>query len=110
MSATEVQNPSGAAHTGTPWSWVGVSAVLVLMLAVFAIWMARPGETTRPEAVRTETTAPASGALVQAPAKGLIVRGGGYVVMPPRAAAGSGPDAATAPAGRQTTCAVKSGC
>jgi hypothetical protein len=89
MSATGIQNPSGSAHTGTPWSWVGVSAVLVLMLAVLTIWLARDtGETTTPPTVRTETTAPVTDVGLPLPTKGVIVRGGGYVVMPPRATAG----------------------
>ncbi|MGZ8580336.1 MAG: hypothetical protein ACXWW9_03555 [Actinomycetota bacterium] len=92
MNATKLQNPSETVHAGSPRSLVGVSAVIVLMLTVLTIWLARPGETTRPETARTETTAPMTTAPVtevglQVPTKGPIVRGGGYVVMPPRAAA-----------------------
>jgi len=83
MSATEVQHPSGSAHTGTPWSWVGVAAVTVLIVTVLSIGLARDvGETTGP-VVR----APVAEIQTEVAAKDLVLHGRGLVDMPDQVAA-----------------------
>jgi len=90
MSATGIQNPSGSVHTGTPWSWVGVAAVMVLILTVLSIGLARNvGETTGPV-----VKAPIVEIQTEVPATDLVLHGRGLVDMPDQVAAAE--DAAVA--------------
>jgi hypothetical protein len=86
MSATGIQNSSRSVHTGSAWSWVGVAAAMVLILAVLSIGLARNvGETTGP-VVR----APVAEIQSEAPAKDLVLHGRGLVDMPEQVAAEDG--------------------
>ena len=99
MSATQVQHPSGSAHTGTPWSWVGVAAVMVLVLTVLSIGLARNvGETTGPV-----VKAPVAEIQTEVPAKDLVLHGRGLVDMPDQVAAAEDGAAATKSAANETS-------
>ncbi len=101
MSATEVQHPSGSAHTGTPWSWVGVAAVMVLISRCCRSgWLATSGETTRPGGGET---APVTEIQIEVPAKDLVLHGRGLVDMPDQVAVAKGAAAATKSTANETS-------
>jgi hypothetical protein len=99
MSATGIQNSSTSVHTGSAWSWVGVAAVMVLILTVLSIGLARNvGETTGP-VVR----APVAQIQSEAPAKDLVLHGRGLVDMPDQVAAAEDGAAATKSTANETS-------
>ena len=99
MSATEMQHPSGSAHTGTPWSWVGVAAMMVLILTVLSIGLARNvGETTGPV-----VKAPVVEIQTEVAAKDLVLHGRGLVDMPDQVAAAEDAAVATKSTANETS-------
>lgn len=99
MSATGIQNPGTSVHTGSAWSWVGVAAVMVLILTVLSIGLARNvGETTGPA-----VGAPVAEVQSEAPAKDLVLHGRGLVDMPDQVAAAEHGAAATNSTANETS-------
>lgn len=99
MSATEMQHPSGSAHAGTPWSWVGVAAMMVLILTVLSIGLARNvGETTGPV-----VKAPVVEIQTEVAAKDLVLHGRGLVDMPDQVAAAEDAAVATKSTANETS-------
>ena len=78
MDATGLQNSREAIHTGPPWSWMGVGAVMVLIVSVLAIALARDaGETTLPV-----VKAPVTESEVGTFEEDLVLHGRGLVDLP----------------------------
>lgn len=115
MDATGLQHPSESVHTATPWSWVGVGAVLVLILTVLTIGLARDAE----ETVGPASKGPVAEVQVEGPTKDLVLHGRGLMDMSARVAPPAG--TATTPTDEtsrgdvpilpsQARCPAKPGC